>query len=446
MTIFNKKAPWILLAGDLIVFVLSLWITLLIRYVETPTHASFLDHLMPFSLLFIVWTLVFFISGLYDKQSTIFKSRLPALLIQSQLVNILIAVTFFYFIPWYGITPKVTLFLYLLVSVCVITLWRSYGYFLFVPRSREKAIIVGGGKEMHELIDQVSKNKNYNIDFVAVIDVDTTGEAETLLKSASTAGASMIIVDLYNSRVQTILPKLYNLLFSRIRFISMDRMYENIFDREPLSLVKHNWFLENISTSPKLMYDALKRMMDISISFILGTASLILYPFIAVAIKVEDRGPVFISQIRTGKGDRPIRITKFRSMTVSAQDASGASKEQSVTRVGSFIRKTRIDELPQLWNVVTGNLSLIGPRPELPQFVKIYDKDIPFYGVRHVIKPGLSGWAQIYHTTPPKFEASKEDTGMKLSYDLYYVKNRSFLLDLNIALKTIKELVSRKGR
>ncbi len=446
MTILNRKAPWILLIGDVLVFILSLWITLLLRYVETPTHNSFLDHLMPFSLLFVVWVLVFFISGLYDKQSTIFKARLPGLLIQSQAVNILIAVAFFYFIPWYGISPKVTLFLYLLVSVCIITLWRGYGYFLLVPRSREKAVIVGSGKEMAELVDEVSKNRNYNIDFTAVIDLEKTGDAEAALRDASASGASMIVADLYNNRAQSMLPKLYNLLFSRIRFINMERLYENVFDRVPLPLIKHNWFLENVSTTPKFVYDALKRLMDISIAFVLGTISLVLYPFVALAIKMEDGGPVFISQIRTGRGDRPIRISKFRSMTVTAQDENGASKEQSVTRVGGFIRKTRLDELPQLWNVVKGDLSLIGPRPELPQFVKIYEHDIPFYGIRHVIKPGLSGWAQIYHTTPPKFEASKEDTAMKLSYDLYYVKNRSFLLDLNIALKTIKELVSRKGR
>ena len=121
------------------------------------------------------------------------------------------------------------------------------------------------------------------------------------------------------------------------------------------------------------------------------------------------------------------------------------SDETHVTRVGKFLRFTRIDELPQLWNVLRGDISLIGPRPEKPSYAAIYEKEVPYYNVRHLIQPGLSGWAQIYHKTPPKFAASSEDTAMKLSYDLYYIKNRSFLLDLTIALKTVKELVSRKG-
>lgn len=443
MTILNKKAPWVLLIGDIAAFTVSLWITLLLRYAETPSHSSFLDHLVPFSLLFIVWGLVFFISGLYDKQSIVFKSRLPVLLIQGQVVNMLIAVVFFYFIPWYGISPKTTLFLYLLVSLCFVMLWRVYGYFLIVPRLREKALVIGSGKEMQELILELGRNKNYNIDVALAVDLD--GGKFDGFTTALSPDISIVVADLFDDRVQRVLPQLYNLLFSHVRFIDMDAIYEDIFDRVPLSIIKHAWFLQNVSASPKFIYDILKRCMDISVSLILGLISLVFYPFVALAIVSEDKGPVFIRQDRIGKGNRLIRITKFRSMTISAQDETGASKPQSVTRVGAFIRKTRIDELPQLWNVVKGDLSLIGPRPELPQFVKIYEKDIPFYGIRHLIQPGLSGWAQIYHKTPPKFTASNEDTKMKLAYDLYYIQNRSLFLDITIALKTIRELVSRKG-
>ena len=227
--------------------------------------------------------------------------------------------------------------------------------------------------------------------------------------------------------------------------MDMHKVYEDIFNRVPLSLINYNWFLENVSTSPKSIYDSLKRIMDIIVSFVLGAVSLILYPFVALAIYLEDRGPVFIVQERIGKNNRPIRIHKFRSMSTLAQDEHGTSKPHSVTGIGCFIRKTRIDELPQLWNVFVGDLSLIGPRPELPQFVKVYEKEIPFYNIRHLIKPGLSGWAQLYHKNPPKFSASGNDTRAKLAYDLYYIKNRSLILDLNIALKTIKELIMRKG-
>jgi lipopolysaccharide/colanic/teichoic acid biosynthesis glycosyltransferase len=121
------------------------------------------------------------------------------------------------------------------------------------------------------------------------------------------------------------------------------------------------------------------------------------------------------------------------------------SRVQHVTRVGRWLRASRIDELPQLWNVLKGDISLIGPRPELPNLVKLYEKEISFYNVRHLIKPGLSGWAQIYQKTPPKFSTDYDQTKTKLSYDLFYIKNRSFWLDIKIALKTIRELVSRRG-
>ena len=439
-----RKSSLVLLFGDLVIFVASLWLTLYFRYFTAPTENVFFAHLVPFSLLFVVWVIVFFIFGLYEKQGTVFKSALPGILIRSQITNALIATAFFYFIPWYGISPKTTLFLYLLVSLALILVWRVQGYFFLFKKSREKALIIGSGAEMNELIHEVRSRKNYNIDFVRVIDIDTT-TPEQALENAKGDDITLVVVDLYNSKVQSILPHLYNLLFSRIRFISMDRMYESVFDRVPLSLVKHNWFLENISTSPKFVYSALKRLMDIALSLILGALSLIVYPFVALAIKLDDGGPLFIVQERVGQNDEPIRIWKFRSMTKNEEDLSKGTSGRKITRPGAFLRKTRIDELPQLWNVLKGDLSLIGPRPELPSGVKLYENEIPYYGIRHLIKPGLSGWAQLYQDNHPHHGLAVEETKEKLSYDLYYLKNRSFMLDINIALKTIKKLISREG-
>jgi lipopolysaccharide/colanic/teichoic acid biosynthesis glycosyltransferase len=134
-------------------------------------------------------------------------------------------------------------------------------------------------------------------------------------------------------------------------------------------------------------------------------------------------------------------------MTTNDQgEYDGATAQKNrVTKVGAFLRKTRIDELPQLWNVLRGDLSLIGPRPELPALAAVYEKEIPYYNVRHLIKPGLSGWAQLYQRVPPKGAVATNETKSKLSYDLYYLKNRSMMLDFKIALKTIKTLVSRNG-
>jgi exopolysaccharide biosynthesis polyprenyl glycosylphosphotransferase len=444
MTIFNRRAPWVLLIGDVGAFVASLWIALFLRYIEIPDRETFLEHIAPFSLLFVVWALVFFIFGLYDKQGAIFRSQLLGTLIQVQVANMLIATTFFYFIPWYGISPKTTLFLYLFVSLCLILAWRLYGYFTLVPRSRERAVIIGSGEEMCELVDEVARSKHYNIDFVSSIDLDKVPPHEAADK-VSSLGVSLIIADLYNDKVQAILPHLYNLLFSQIRFISMDKIYEDVFDRVPLSLVKHNWFLENVSTAPKVVYGVMKRAMDVIISLVLALVSLIFYPFVAIVIKLDDGGPLFFIQERVGENGRPVRIVKFRSMSAKQEVDVRNDSQARVTRVGAFLRKSRIDELPQLWNVLKGDLSLIGPRPELPTLAGRYEEAIPYYKIRHVIKPGLSGWAQIYHENHPHHGEAIKETREKLSYDLYYVKNRSFFLDVNIALKTIKALVSRTG-
>ena len=132
-------------------------------------------------------------------------------------------------------------------------------------------------------------------------------------------------------------------------------------------------------------------------------------------------------------------------MEVHLKDMEDEKYSPQITRVGMFLRKTRIDELPQLWNVLKGDMSLIGPRPELPELARMYEKKIDYYNIRHIIKPGLSGWAQLYQKKPPKLTAEYDETKTKLSYDLYYIKNRSFTLDVKIGLKTIKTLLSRSG-
>ena len=130
---------------------------------------------------------------------------------------------------------------------------------------------------------------------------------------------------------------------------------------------------------------------------------------------------------------------------MSKRSGDTEHSEVEITRIGRWLRKSRIDELPQLWSVFKGDMSMIGPRPEIPSLVKHYEDEISYYNVRHLIKPGLSGWAQLYHNDPPKINADSEKTRRKLSYDLYYIKNRSLMLDLKIALKTIKALLSRSG-
>ncbi|HEY4505263.1 MAG TPA: exopolysaccharide biosynthesis polyprenyl glycosylphosphotransferase [Candidatus Paceibacterota bacterium] len=447
MSDLAKKEALILFIGDLFFFVFSLWLSLYLRFATIPDFQTFVKHFVPFSILFVLWVLVYFIAGLYEKHTLILKSKLPSIVFNAQVVNSILAIIFFYAIPVFGITPKTILFIYLFISFICILFWRLYNNSLFGSIQKEPALLIGSGDEMKELLHEVNNNSRYSFSFVSSIDVSAVSAVdvqEDIIKVVYSNEIKTIAIDFSHENVGPLLPHLYNLIFSKVRFIDSHRIYEEIFDRVPLSLVTYSWFLENISISPNFTYDFLKRAMDFSLALVIGTVSLVIYPFVYFAIKLDDGGPIFISQERVGKDGKNIRLYKFRSMGRNEVDLS-SGKENKVTRVGNFLRKSRLDEFPQLWNVLVGDISLIGPRPELPSGVAIYDKEIPYYNVRHLIKPGLSGWAQIHQENHPHHGPEVNLTREKLTYDIFYIKNRSFWLDVKIALKTIKSLLSREG-
>ncbi len=447
MAILTRKESILLFFGDVVFFVISLWLTLFFRFTSVPTWEVFISHLLPFSILFVLWFLVYFIAGLYEKHTLILKSKLPSIVFNAQVANSIIAIAFFYAFPVFGIAPKTILFVYLFISFIGVLFWRLYGLSKITKKEKQSALLIGAGGEMKELLSEVNGNDRYDLHFVSSVDVnkiDSIDVQEDIIKQVYSNDIKIIAVDFANEKITTLLPHLYNLVFSKVRFIDSHKIYEDIFDRIPLSLVTYSWFLENISISPNFSYDVLKRIMDVVLGAILGALSLVFYPFVYIAIKIDDKGDLFISQDRVGKDGKFIKLYKFRSMSRNVVDLNEKT-ENRVTKVGNFIRKTRIDELPQLWSVIKGDLSLIGPRPELPSGVTIYDKEIPYYNIRHLIKPGLSGWAQIHQEIHPHHGAEVSLTKEKLTYDIYYIKNRSFWLDIKIALKTIKSLLSRQG-
>ncbi len=447
MTIYNKRESFVLFLGDIFFLVASLWLTLFLRALEIPSQEIFLAHLEPFSLLFVAWIAVFYIFGLYGKHTLFFKTRLPFLLLDAQLLNGGIAALFFYFIPFFDIAPKTILLLSCVVSFFLILLWRMKIATLLGFRRRERAILIGAGSDKDLLYKEVRGNSRYAFTFVTSLDInkiDGINFDEDILKPVQTERVSVIVLDFSSDKLLPLLPHFYNLLFAGVRFFDINTVYEEIFDRVPVSSLHHSWVLKNISASSTRGYDFLKRAMDILASFPLSILSLLLFPFVYLAMKWEDAGPIFTKQVRVGKGNIPVAIYKLRTMSVVSESGADTTA-QHITRVGKFLRKSRIDELPQLWNVLRGDLSLIGPRQEFPHLAKLYEEKIPYYNVRHLIKPGLSGWAQINMEKPPKFSVGYNETQEKLSYDLYYIKHRSFLLDIKIALFTIKTLLSRSG-
>jgi len=450
MTISHRTETLVLFLGDVCILYATLLLTLFFRYrtsTEFDLGLMIRLHLLPFSLLFVLWVFVFFVAGLYEKHTLFLQKQLPQLLFKTLAVNSVVAALFFYFLPAFKITPKINLFIYLFVSSVFLFFWRRSYLYRMRSAEREPAALIGAGEEMRSVLQEVNHNSRYQLSFVVTLDMDavSTPDVSDLLRRIKDECASLIIADLYDSRVQKFLPRLYALLFSGIRFADLHEVYEELFDRVPLSLLKYHWFLKHVSPTSRPGYHILKRAMDVTAAALLGALSLFIYPLAYAAVKLDDGGPLFVLQERVGRNNRVIRTVKFRTMTRDDKGLAELKKGNTVTRVGAFLRAARLDELPQLWNVLRGEMSLIGPRPELPSLVQVYEQEVPFYDIRHLIKPGLSGWAQLYHRTPPKVHANPDETAVKLSYDLYYLKNRSFWLDLKIAVKTIKVLLSRSG-
>lgn len=434
----KSREPFVLLAGDLACFALGLWLALYLRYLSVPDAHLWSMHALPFSILSIFWIGTFFIAGLYEKHTLFFKRRLGLLLFNAQIANAAIAVAFFYVSPSYGINPKTSLLLYFLVSSGLLFFWRLYGPELLALRSRDKAILIGEGEDMEELLREINQNPRYAFHFVATLKTPA-GLSDVLAEHK----ASLVVADFQDAEVAGAIER--SLRGKFVRFLDAARLYEEIFDRMPLTLLKPNWAIEHLSDA-SLWYSAMRRIFDIFLALVLGIVSLVFYPFVWIALKFQDGGSLLIHQERVGKDGKSMRLIKFRSMSFDDRGAPGvAGTVNKVTRVGAVLRKSRIDELPQLWNILRGDLSLIGPRPELPALAGEYSAVIPFYHLRHLITPGLSGWAQIYHHAHPHHGVDIPETRRKLSYDLYYLKNRSLILDLKIALKTIKTLLSRSG-
>ncbi|MBP6881751.1 MAG: sugar transferase [Candidatus Pacebacteria bacterium] len=440
----------VLIIGDIIVFNIALWMTLLVRYFELPTLERLEQHFPPFLTISAVWLSIFFISGLYDKHTNLLKKFMVSRILSAQILNVVVAGFLFFVLP-FGITPKTNLIIYLIISIILLTLWRLRAVPLLSPKQRHKAILIADGPEAIELVDEINNNDRYNYYFIRIIDGETlrsTGDFEQKIRSLmEREQVELIVADSRGESIKTFLPTLFNLSFLHFAFTFLDfnRLYEDTFDRVPVRMLQYEWFITNISQSKKTMYDALKRMIDVAGALILLIPAALIFPFIALVIKLQDKGPLFYHTTRVGQFNKPITIYKFR--TKNGTDVGSAALKSTLTdtRMGVYLRKLRLDELPQLINVLRGDLSFIGPRPEMPALAEVYAREIPYYNTRHFLKPGLSGWAQINNYDVPRGGVDVERTIAKLSYDLYYLERRSLLLDIHIALKTIATILMRTG-
>lgn len=258
---------------------------------------------------------------------------------------------------------------------------------------------------------------------------------------------SGVVIAVEDSVAQKLGPSLMKIRLEGNRVFDLASFYEYLWFKVPVFYLNSSWFA--LSEGFGLLHNKfglrLKRIADLFAAAVLMLLSSPIVVLAAVFIKLDSRGSALFKQVRTGEGGKDFVIYKLRTMRLDAEKdgAKWAQKNDSrITNVGKFLRTTRIDELPQLWNVIKGDMSFIGPRPERPEFNKDLEKEIPYYNLRNLLKPGVTGWAQVMYT----YGASVEDSKEKLQYDLYYIKNHSLLLDWHICLKTIRVILGAKGR
>jgi len=447
----------VLILGDISVFILSLWVTLLVRYLSLPSWEMFSDHLGPFLILSTVWIFIFYIAGLYDKHTVFLKSLLFSRILNAQVANGLIATIIFLIVP-FGIAPKTNLVIYFLLSVIFMTWWRMSLYNRIETKTKHRALLLADGPEAIELVDEINNNDRYNYYFVRIIDEKTAAGTEDfqnkLLSLIEKEKIQIIVANPNGQYITAVLPKIFDLAFLRFKFTFLDfyKVYEDTFDRVPLSALRYEWFITHVSQSKSIVYDFTKRVIDIGGSLILGLILIMMLPFIYLALRLEGKGELFISQERIGQFNKPVTVYKIRTMTENRSasatwTAEDAKEGNVVTKVGAVLRKLSIDELPQVWTILKGEMSLIGPRNDIKGLGERLAAEIPYYNIRNFVKPGVTGWAQThqYYSGNNISPQSLDESKIRLAYDLYYVKNRSLLIDVDVALRTFKTLLSRFG-
>ncbi|MFH1162146.1 MAG: exopolysaccharide biosynthesis polyprenyl glycosylphosphotransferase [Candidatus Jorgensenbacteria bacterium] len=435
MSLLKKVA---LFLGDILLLYAALAATLLIRYGWAEFPMRLADHIIPFSITFIAWLLVLYLSDLYHLKSFSNPATLARNLSLATAIAAGISVAFFYlFSGFFELTPKTNLLIFAAAFFVFDYGWRLALLRAFVSGAAG-VILIGDSPRITEIAEHLRIFPHTGYRIAATFPDVSTLTFEALSSTIETTHATLLVAPPESREPKGTLHLVYRALPLGISVVNFADFYGTIFEKVPLEDLGEQWFIENISTR-RPFYDRAKRLIDMGLGGVLAVA---LSPFMLLAALLTlltSPGPVIFSQERMGKSGRPFMLHKFRTMRARRGEASWpeatGENDARVTPLGKFLRYTHIDEFPQLWNIVRGNLSFTGPRPESSELVKRYQR-LPFYEMRHVVKPGVTGWAQINYRP----SASLEEAYEKLKYDLYYVKNRSLFLDLLIILKTIRHL------
>jgi sugar transferase (PEP-CTERM system associated) len=352
---------------------------------------------------------------------------------------------------------------FMIAAVLVVTLlggWRLvFGWAGQRMAPRERLLLVGTGAAAVALARELfERRQELRVSIVGFVDPDPAklgqpvlnpgviGTVEDIPSIVRAHGVDRVVVSLADARGKLPMDKLLSMKLERgVTFDHLASVYEEYTGKIAVENLRPSWLIFSEGFRKTWLLETAKRATDVLFAAIGLLLLAPVMPIVALLVKLTSPGPILYHQARVGRSGRPFMVHKFRSMRADAEAATGAvwatSGDARVTRVGRFLRRTRLDEVPQLWNVLVGEMSLVGPRPERPEFVAQLQQTIPFYGFRHGVRPGLTGWAQVRYT----YGATVEDALEKLQYDLFYIKHITIAFDLFILFSTMKTVILRRG-
>jgi sugar transferase (PEP-CTERM system associated) len=346
----------------------------------------------------------------------------------------------------------------LFVFLVAILGWRlAFNHVTGSLKLEERVLFVGTGETARKVARQILDQHDFAYRIIGFIDDDPSRVGERIVNPAivgtpadidrliAQGHVDRIVVGLSDRRGKLPVEELLRAKMAGVRVEDATTTYERVTGKILIDDLRPSWLIFSDGFRVSRLTRLMKRTIDLTLSLLMAIVSLPLMILTALLIWLDDGAPVLYRQERVGENGRTFVLSKFRSMRKDAEEGGrpiwARDGDDRVTRVGGFIRQSRLDELPQLWNVVRGDMSFVGPRPERPFFVEQLSREIPFYQQRHAVKPGLTGWAQVKY----RYGSSLEDATEKLRYDLYYIKHLSVIFDLTIVFDTVKVVLFRKG-
>ncbi len=438
---FNKYVVYFLI-GDFLLFYAALYLALIIR---TGHWVSLLDQFLAFLPIFVIYEVVLYISGILDRKFVPSPKRVFDLLLRGQIVATLLAIVYFYiankifgvFFSEEMIDPGLLLVIFSSILFTFIYTWKILRARIFNIKP-VRSILIGNDDDIEE---NFSRSNLWDMHIVEQVPTSEGVAAIERVLERNDIDAVIVDIDRYPR-----LDVLYKLIYRNINILNLVTIKEEIAEKIDMDRINELWFITNIRSHEGYFVSLLKRFFDLVLAIPILILYVISFPILAFLVK-RDGGDVFFEMPRVGKGGKVFTIRKFRSMSPDPKgDKKLVGHKKKVTKIGAFMRKTGLDELPQVISIIKSDMSFIGPRPEIPDLVEKYEKEIEHYHIRHLVKPGLSGWAQVMQESAPHHEADVDMTREKLAYDLYYIKNHSVFLYLIIVMKTVKSLMNRTNQ